>query len=209
MEAEKIKTPITLEQAKSNLLKPVETPAGELILYGINLVPKIKAFGLIFYIGDNQAVFFNDDCFVIDNFYCKEWNNVGYVCEDQCDQCKKAENLPPLSVMPSDGEILEKFLSEMRGCPFHIKHNERVYELGDIVKTLKKCLSLSKEAPKERMPDVWETIKKRRIGHDKIIKIIRNNSGYEYVTGQGIFANDVRVHKVAKEVVDLFKQRNK
>lgn len=27
-------------------------------------------------------------------FYCAEWDNVGYVCEDgQCDKCKRAENM--------------------------------------------------------------------------------------------------------------------
>ncbi|MFN3341884.1 MAG: hypothetical protein ACK40M_04260 [Flavobacteriales bacterium] len=25
-------------------------------------------------------------------FYCKEWNNIGYMCEEQCDRCKKTEN---------------------------------------------------------------------------------------------------------------------
>lgn len=30
--------------------------------------------------------------------YCKEWNNVGYVCEEQCNACKKAENMPELRV---------------------------------------------------------------------------------------------------------------
>jgi len=58
---------MTLEQAKDNLLKEVITPNGELILYGINLLPKDKkhesdGFGLIFYINGIQTIFWNIDC---------------------------------------------------------------------------------------------------------------------------------------------------
>jgi hypothetical protein len=28
------------------------------------------------------------------NFYCKEYDNVGHICESQCDVCKRAENMP-------------------------------------------------------------------------------------------------------------------
>jgi hypothetical protein len=28
----------------------------------------------------------------VKQFYCKEWNNVGYVCEEQCTACAKVDN---------------------------------------------------------------------------------------------------------------------
>ena len=27
-----------------------------------------------------------------EKFYCKEWNNCGYVCEKQCERCRKTDD---------------------------------------------------------------------------------------------------------------------
>lgn len=120
---------------------------------------------------------------------------------------KQLVKQPPVSVMPSDGIIADQaklLFPYDNNNENRIKRTEakrRRFIQG--ARWLKEFLSLSKDGEppsKER-----ETA----IVQDKILKIIRNNSGYEYVTGQGILANDVRIHKVAQEVVDLFKQRNK
>ena len=61
---------ITIEQAKQNLLKDIETPEGILKLYGINIIPKddkyeSEGFGLIFYIAGIQRIYWNIDCNVL------------------------------------------------------------------------------------------------------------------------------------------------
>ena len=57
---------MTLQQAKDNLLKEVDTPIGRMILYGINLLPNSEAIGLIFYkADDNQIMFFSIDCSIL------------------------------------------------------------------------------------------------------------------------------------------------
>lgn len=49
---------MTLEQAKENLLKEVKTPNGNMVLYGINLIPTSDAMGLIFYMTTGQKIMF-------------------------------------------------------------------------------------------------------------------------------------------------------
>ena len=57
---------MTLEQAKENLLKEVKTPNGNMVLYGINLIPTSDAMGLIFYTTTGQQImFFSIDCSVL------------------------------------------------------------------------------------------------------------------------------------------------
>lgn len=41
------------------------------------------------------------------NFYCKEWNNVGFICEEQCDSCK-CHDKPTHEEMTPTPEQLEK-----------------------------------------------------------------------------------------------------
>ena len=57
---------MTLQQAKDNLLKKVLTPDGELVLYGINLLPTSDAIGLIFYVEGRQTMFFSVDCKIME-----------------------------------------------------------------------------------------------------------------------------------------------
>ena len=56
---------MTLQDAKDNLLKEINTPVGKLILYGINLIPDSEAMGLIFYVEGKQVIYFSIDCTVI------------------------------------------------------------------------------------------------------------------------------------------------
>lgn len=56
---------MTIEEAIKNLKKPVKTPTGVLILYGINLLPESEAVGLIFYIQGIKTIYFSIDCHVI------------------------------------------------------------------------------------------------------------------------------------------------
>jgi len=54
---------INIEEAKGNMLKDVQTPSGNLKLYGINFLPTIaERFGLIFYVDGKQKIFWNIDC---------------------------------------------------------------------------------------------------------------------------------------------------
>lgn len=53
---------MTLEEAKNNLLKVINTPAGKMKLYGINLLPDSNVIGLIFYKNNKQMMFFSVDC---------------------------------------------------------------------------------------------------------------------------------------------------
>lgn len=55
---------MTLQEAKDNLLNEINTPAGRMVLYGINLLPDSDAIGLIFYKGNKQVMFFSVDCSV-------------------------------------------------------------------------------------------------------------------------------------------------
>lgn len=57
---------MTLQEAKDNLLKEVDTPDGSMILYGINLLPNSDAIGLIFYKNEKKVMYFSIDCSVID-----------------------------------------------------------------------------------------------------------------------------------------------
>lgn len=56
---------MTLQEAKDNLLKEVNTPVGKLTLYGINLMPNSEAIGLIFYIDGKQVIYFSIDCIAL------------------------------------------------------------------------------------------------------------------------------------------------
>lgn len=56
---------MTLQECKDYLLKPVNTPVGAMILYGINLIPNSDAIGLIFYLGGKQIIYFSIDCNII------------------------------------------------------------------------------------------------------------------------------------------------
>lgn len=59
---------ITLNQAKTNLLKEILTPSGPMVLYGINLLPNSDAIGLIFYDEKGkQKIFFSIDTFPMNN----------------------------------------------------------------------------------------------------------------------------------------------
>jgi hypothetical protein len=55
---------MTLQEAKDNLLKEINTPVGVLTLYGINLMPDSEAMGLIFYKDGKQVIYFSVDCTV-------------------------------------------------------------------------------------------------------------------------------------------------
>lgn len=57
---------MTLEEAKHYLLRNVMTPAGSMTLYGINILPNLRAMGLIFYTDEGkQQMYFSDDCSII------------------------------------------------------------------------------------------------------------------------------------------------
>lgn len=56
---------MTLQEAKDNLLKEVNTPDGIMKLYGLNLIPNSEAMGLIFYKDGKQVIYFSVDCKVI------------------------------------------------------------------------------------------------------------------------------------------------
>lgn len=56
---------MNLQEAKDNLLKEVKTPAGNLVLYGINMLPNSKVIRLIFYVQNKQVFFFSIDCYPI------------------------------------------------------------------------------------------------------------------------------------------------
>jgi hypothetical protein len=55
---------MNLQEAKDNLLKEINTPAGKMILYGINCMPNSDAIGLIFYCENKQIIYFSIDCTV-------------------------------------------------------------------------------------------------------------------------------------------------
>jgi hypothetical protein len=57
---------MTIKEAKDNLLQKIMTPIGEMVLYGINLIPDSDAIGLIFYKENKQVIFFSIDCSVIE-----------------------------------------------------------------------------------------------------------------------------------------------
>lgn len=41
----------------------------------------------------NQQLLLNGVVGRSEQFYCAEWNKVGYMCEEQCDKCKKVDNI--------------------------------------------------------------------------------------------------------------------
>jgi hypothetical protein len=53
---------MNLQEIKDNLLNPIITPDGEMILYGINLIPNSDTIGLIFYKDNKQVIYFSIDC---------------------------------------------------------------------------------------------------------------------------------------------------
>jgi hypothetical protein len=49
---------------------------------------------LRYYEEQNQALRIHDVVGRSEQFYCAEWNKVGYVCEEgQCDKCRKTESM--------------------------------------------------------------------------------------------------------------------
>ncbi len=56
-----------IQQCKDSLLKWIETPVGQSILYGINLLPNSNTIGLIFYIEGKQVIYFSIDCKPVNN----------------------------------------------------------------------------------------------------------------------------------------------
>lgn len=63
--------------------------------------------------------------------YCKEWNNVGYVCEEQCEACKKIDT-PKEQPSPSVEKMAEEYdKEEFKRITGHNNHEEmRAYEEG-------------------------------------------------------------------------------
>lgn len=59
---------MTQQEAINNILKPINTPDGQFILYGFNFIPNDNNFILFFYKGTKRFEFWNIDCSICERF---------------------------------------------------------------------------------------------------------------------------------------------
>jgi hypothetical protein len=80
----------------------------------------------------------------------------------------------------------------MKGCPYHIKHDEQVYELNDVTEVLKNALSLlSKEQNNEAVEfSIWLSANE-----------------WVYLQNGSTFTHYVEGERDVLELYQIFKQR--